>query len=209
MDISLGIWSAAILVYGMFLAWHQNWRGPLTPQEIDYYLKRLEERATMPPATRAVIEEFMRRDTGRAFLMVNLIKFPDGTVPHPDTREPVKPQELLLSYFRPFMKQIIGRAGYPAYQGVVRAGYIEAWGVEENPGWQFAGLIRYRSRRDAIEIILNPAFDAVHGYKRQAIIATMALPVETRGGLLFSPLVWVAMALIGLAAVAHLATLII
>lgn len=163
----------------------------------------------MPLSTRAIVEDFMRGDTGREFLMLNLIRFPEGTVTHPDTGEPVKPPNLLMSYFRPFMKQIIWRAGYPAYQGVVTAGYIEVWGVKENPGWHFAGLIRYRSRRDAIEIILNPAFDAIHGYKRQAIIATLALPVETRGGFLVSPLVWSAIVLIGLAAVAHLATLIL
>lgn len=104
MTVSVSIWSVALFVYFLFLAWHENWRGPLQPAEIDAYLKRLEARETMSPATRAVIEDFMRRDTGRAFLMVNLIKFPDGTVPHPDTGSPIAPQALLLSYFRPFMK---------------------------------------------------------------------------------------------------------
>ncbi len=207
MDMSLMIWGLAVFVYVLFLAWHQNWRGALTPGEVETYLARLDAGSTLAPDTRAVVEEFMRTDTGRSFVMVNLIKFPEGNVPHPDTGQSISPQNLLMTYFRPFMKQIIWRAGYPAYLGAVRAGYIEAWGVEDNPGWHFSGLIRYRSRRDAMDIILNPAFDDVHGYKRAAIIATLAVPVETRGGFFVSPAIWVAMLLISMAALTQLAIL--
>lgn len=201
------IWAIALVLYAVFILWHENWRGPLRPAEVDRLLVRLKERGETDPETEVIFERFMRADKGRQFFMLNLIKLHSEQVRHPDTNALVPAPTLLQSYFRPFMKQMLLRAGYPAYLGAVRGGYVEAWGVEPNPGWHAVGMIRYRSRRDLMEVILNPAFSDIHGYKHQAIATTLAFPAETRMSFLLTPRLWVALLLVSLASLLHLASL--
>jgi hypothetical protein len=40
------------------------------------------------------------------------------------------------------------------------------------------GLVRYRSRRDVMEISTNPAFADAHPFKTAAMAKTIAIPVE-------------------------------
>lgn len=201
------IWGAAFAVYAVFLAWHENWRGPLSPAEIDRHMAQLEQNAGFTDAQRALVLDFMRADSGKEFFMVNLMAFPPGTVTHPESGQEMTPQELLSDYTRPFLGKLFLRAGYPAFTGPLMAGYLDAWNVEANPGWTATGLIRYRSRRDMIEAATDAGFNDSHIYKQLALRATLAVPSETGRGLLMTPRVWLALWLVALAALAHLAML--
>jgi hypothetical protein len=67
-------------------------------------------------------------------------------------------------------------------------GYLDAWNTPPDPGWQMAGLVRYRSRRDAIVLSLaDPAFAAIHKYKVAAMKQTFAFPMKTEVALYASP----------------------
>lgn len=198
------VWLGGVILYALFILWYHNWRGALRPNEIEALLKRLDDNPTATPERKAVFEKFMREDKGREFLMLNLIQFPKDKVAHPDTGEMMRGADLLQDYFRPFMWQILRRAGHPAYQGLIKAGYVEDWGVEPNPGWQVCGLIRYRSRRDIMELVVNPAFSAIHGYKQKALLATLAMPVEKMNGFMLSPTIWVGLLLLSVCSLLHL-----
>ena len=199
------IWSLCLVLYILFMAWHQNWRGALKPHEIDEFLAQLKAGGARLDDTKvSVLEAFMRSDTGREFYMLNLIKFPDGDIQHPATGETTTGPKLLQSYFRPFASLILKAAGYPAFNARIRAEYIEDWGVETNPGWQIIGLMRYRSRRDLMKAVTNPQFHGVHGYKQAALEATLALPVETLSTLMPSPRVWLALVLITISSLSQL-----
>ena len=39
---SFWTWAAAAILYAVFLAWHQNWRGRLSPAEIEATLAKLQ-----------------------------------------------------------------------------------------------------------------------------------------------------------------------
>jgi hypothetical protein len=80
--------------------------------------------------------------------------------------------------------------------------YLEYWGVEPDPGWTFAGVIRYRSRRDMMELATDPAFDPAHAYKIAAMTNTLAFPVSP-ALVMLGPRVWVGLLLALLAALAH------
>jgi hypothetical protein len=101
------------------------------------------------------------------------------------------------------MPALFKRAGHPIFVGPAAGGYLEHWGVEPNPGWTFAGIIRYRSRRDMIVLATDPAFDPAHAYKIAAMANTLAFPV-TPAMTFFGPRVWMALVLLLLAALAHL-----
>ena len=63
-------------------------------------------------------------------------------------------------------------------RGPVVARALDLWGIENAERWTMVGLVRYRSRRDVIEIATNPAFADAHPFKTAAMAKTIAIPVE-------------------------------
>ena len=198
------IWGTALILYLVFLGWHENWRGPLTESEIATFVARAQSINGLSAEQLARFEMFMRDDDGGEFFMVNLVGFTDGPASHPDTGAKVDARELLQSYFRPFGAKILARAGYPAFSAPTLSGYIEAWGVAANPGWDIANLMRYRSRRDLLMSVTDEDFKDIHIYKRAAIAVTFSVPAQSIGGALLSPRIWIALFIFLIAALAHI-----
>ena len=198
------IWGTALIFYLVFLGWHENWRGPLTESEIATFTARAQSINGLSAEQLAHLEMFMREDDGHEFFMVNLVGFTEGPAIHPDTGAKVDARELVQSYFRPFAVKILARAGYPAFSARMRSGYIEAWGVVANPGWDIANLMRYRSRRDLLMSATDEDFRDIHIYKRAAIASTFAIPSQSIGGALLSPRIWIALFILVMAALAHI-----
>ena len=195
-----------ILFYLVFLGWHENWRGPLTESEIATFTARAQSKG-LSSEQLARFEIFMRDDDGGEFFMVNLVGFTEGPASHPETGAKVDARELVQSYFRPFAVKILARGGYPAFFALPLSGYIEAWGVAANPGWDIANLMRYRSRRDLLTLATEEDFNEIHIYKRAAIASTFAMPAQSIGGALLSPRIWIALFIFLMAALAHILNL--
>jgi hypothetical protein len=135
--------------------------------------------------------------------MVNLIRLHPNHVAMPGSGELQPARRVLAGYTNHFMPALFKRAGHPIFVGPAAGGYLEHWGVESNPGWTFAGIIRYRSRRDVMALATDPAFDPAHAYKIAAMANTLAFPV-TPAMVFFGPRVWIALVLLLVAAVGHL-----
>jgi hypothetical protein len=203
----LWIWAGALLAYGVFSLWYNNWRGPLTAGEIDAYMERMAAASEDPdPERRATARAFLEADDGGEFFMLNLIRLHPEPVVDPDTGTPQPARDVLQRYTGYFMPALFRRAGHPAFLGPAAGRYVEHWGVEADPGWSFIGIVRYRSRRDMMELATNPAFAPAHAYKLAAMANTLAFPVAPAVQIT-GPRVWVALALALLAALAHLALL--
>jgi len=198
------IWVGALLLYGAFLFWYDNWSGPLTPTEVEEYMGRLEASAESVDADRlATMRAFLESDDGREFFMLNLIRLHPDKVVEPGSKERKSPRAVLEGYTRHFMPALFRRAGHPAFVAPAVGGYVEHWGVAPDPGWSFTGVIRYRSRRDVIELATDPAFGDAHAYKIAAMSNTLAFPVAPARQF-FGPRVCVGLALGLLAALADL-----
>ena len=199
------IWLAAVAAYAVFSGWYWNWRGPLTRPEIDEGLAALERTGNHDSEVLATMRAFLEADDGREFLMVNLLRLHPGLVTPPGGGPPENPREMLERYSGPFLGALLRRAGHPAFIGAAAAGgYLEQWGVEKNPGWTAAAAIRYRSRRDMIELVNDPRFADAHAFKSAAIDSTLAFPTSP-GFVTLGPRVWVALVLALVAALAQLA----
>jgi len=198
------IWAAALLLYGGFLLWYTNLRGPLTPAEIATYSERLGAVSHLDPERRAILRDFLESDDGGEFFMVNLIRMHEGEVEAPGSSERAPAAQVLESYTGEFMPALFLRAGHPVFAGPAVGRYVEHWGVEPDPGWTFAAVIRYRSRRDLVELVVDPAFEPAHRYKLAAIANTLAFPVAPARAFV-GPRVWVGLVLGLLAALTHLA----
>ncbi len=200
------IWLAAVILYGVFLGWYESWRGPLRPEEIADYARKLEAIGLGDAQDRESLRRFMAEDDGRAFVMLNLVRLSPDPLPHPRTGESTPAGRLLRGYLATFLPRLARRAGHPLLQARKIGGYVDSWNVEPDPGWSFLGLMRYRSRRDLMELILTPGFADAHAFKRAAMPTTFSFPAQPMVSLLAGPRIWMGLLLALIAALLQLAT---
>ena len=199
------IWLGAALLYALFSTWYVGCQSPLQPEEIDGYLARFETRGEAADAERlSTMRAFLEADDGREFFMLNLLRLREGPVEMPGEAGEHRAGEVLERYTGFFMPRLLRRAGHPAFFGRAAGSYVEHWGVPPDPGWSVGAAVRYRSRRDLMELATDPAFRGFHDYKLAALANTLAFPV-TPGGVLIGPRLWVALVLALFAALLHLA----
>lgn len=207
MTAELSIWGAALLAYGAFRYWYDNWSGPLTPAEIDAFLARMAGRFDGTGNSPETLRAFLAADDGREFVMLNLVKAQMAEVDDPATGQRVQGFELLKRYSRRFMPVLLRNGGHPGIVGRKIGGYVDAWNTEPDPGWTVFGLMRYRSRRDMIKLVMDPAFMAGHPDKLLGTLATFSFPTQRIISSYLSPRITVALVLALIAALSHLALL--
>jgi hypothetical protein len=205
----LWIWLVALAIYIAFRAWYDGWRGPLRPDEIEGYIERLEASDFANAADIEAIRRFMEEDDGREFMMLNLVRLSPVPAPHPETGEPTPARTLLRGYIGTFLPQLLRRGGHPLLQATKAGGYVDAWDVEPDPGWSFVGYVRYRSRRDMLELATDPAFLAAHPFKTAAMPNTLSFPTQPVVSLYVGPRLSVGLVLALIAALAHLSLLVL
>ncbi|HEX7035327.1 MAG TPA: hypothetical protein VF210_06105 [Pseudomonadales bacterium] len=174
---TLLVWIFAGALYGAFWLWYHGSGEPLAEDEIEMYLERLEERGRDPERLQEA-RAFMESDDGGEFYMVNLINMREQPLQVGDVEPGETANRALARYTTQHMAMaLLKRAGYFVVAGSAAGGNIEQWGLTHDPYWTRAGVVRYRSRRDLMEIATDPAFiDAVQ-YKFAAIEQTFAFPI--------------------------------
>ena len=198
------IWGTALLAYGAFRLWYDNWSGPLKPAEIDTFLAQMAGRFEATGNSPDVLRAFLAADDGREFVMLNLVKAQLDPVEDPQTGQMVQGFELLKRYSKRFMPVLFRNGGHPGIVGRKVGGYVDAWNTEPDPGWTVFGLMRYRSRRDMIKLVMDPAFMAGHPDKLLGTLATFSFPTQRVLSFYVGPRVTVALALAVIAALSHL-----
>jgi hypothetical protein len=205
------IWGSAALVYGLFRAWYDNWRGPLSAAEVEKYMHKAAEiapqDATGSKTDSEILRKFLSEDDGGEFFMLNLVKVTPGMIAHPDTGEMMPGVKMLSLYSDPFIKRLFGRGGHPAIVGRKIAGYVDSWNVSPDPGWTIMGYMRYRSRRDLAELAFDPSFKDIHKYKLLGIAATFSFPTKPVIMAMISPRIWMGLVLALAAALVQIAAL--
>ena len=198
------IWGTALLAYGAFRLWYDNWSGPLKPGEIDAFLAQMAGRFEATGNSPDVLRAFLAADDGREFVMLNLVKAQLDPVEDPQTGQMVQGFELLKRYSKRFMPVLFRNGGHPGIVGRKVGGYVDAWNTEPDPGWTVFGLMRYRSRRDMIKLVMDPAFMAGHPDKLLGTLATFSFPTQRVLSFYVGPRVTVALVLALIAALSHL-----
>ena len=197
------IWIWVPVVYGVFSLWYFNWQGPVTQQEIDEYLNGFSELEANKNTESSVIRKFLEDDDGKEFVMLNLIQVHKDKVPDPVTGEELKPQTLLSNYFRSFAFASLKRGGHPVLQARTAGGNIDSWNADDNVGFSVTSMMRYKSRRDLIELLIDPEFADSHLYKLAAIDRTISYPTQTMLSLSLRPPVSVLLVLLLFASMAQ------
>jgi len=164
---SLVLWSLLAALYLGFRLWYDGGGGPLTPAEVERYVASLEGRGSEPTRVEA-LREFLADDTGSEFVMANFIDYQD----RPEARADMD------RYMAHMYPALFRRACHPVVAGPVVGRALDSWGIADAERWSMVGLVRYRSRRDMIEIATDPAFGDAHRFKTAAMTKTIAIPTE-------------------------------
>jgi hypothetical protein len=173
----VALWLVLAALYAGFWVWYTPLEGPLTAAEIDRILARVEG-AGGNPERAGRLRRFMEEDTGRQFIMVNVIDMADDPVELPATGPGASADDLMGHYMEHMYPELLKRASHPVLLGEAVFSALDLVGIEGAESWSRVGLMRYRSRRDMVEIATDPAFGGRHEYKIAALDKTIAYPVE-------------------------------
>lgn len=201
--MSITIWGTAVVLYALFLGWYFNWSGPLTAAEVDNIMATFEASGAESNTGAEVMRRFLEADDGEEFVMQNLVKFNAGNISHPTSGELMPARDVLTDYFAPFTRALLWRGGHPVIVSNKVGGYIDSWQTAPDPGWHVASLMRYRSRKDLVELALDPKFAGMHVYKLAAIQQTASFPTRTVMSFAATPKFLVPLLLLLLAALAQ------
>lgn len=187
MDITI-IWIVMAVLYTVFWLWYSGIKGKLSQAEVEYYMQQFESKGVNADNL-SNLRHFLEKDDGREWFMINLLELKSPK------RESSK---LLQRYTKTFMAGMLRRAGHPFFVAIAAAKNIENLNCHEADNWTSTGIVRYRSRRDCAETLLDTFGSDHHADKLASLTKTLAFPA-TANVLMGSPRVLLAMsaALIG------------
>ena len=139
------IWALAALTYALFWCWYVGFQKKVTAQEVDALMRLVEERGSTTDAQKESVRRFFLSDDGKDFVMVNLLHLKS---PRDESRKK------LATYQKIFLGALLRKAGHPVMIATAASGNIENVACDDADGWGAAGMIRYRSRRDLMTMLL-------------------------------------------------------
>lgn len=172
------IWISVPALYAVFSLWYFNWQGPITQPEIERFVASFETRADGQHTSVETLRRFFEEDDGRGFVMLNQVQVYEKPVAHPITGELMDGRTLLTEYFEPFAIGLVLRGGHPVFQARTVGGKVDSWNADDNVSFSATAMMRYRSRRDLMELVMDPAFTDGHIYKLAAIERTISYPTQ-------------------------------
>ena len=115
-----------------------------------------EQRGVEPEQKRA-LEQFLRSDTGDDFAMINVIDMYEKPQQIPGVEPGESSDDVLNKYMQYMYPALFARASHPVFVGDAAASALDLMNAPEMR-MDRSALMRYRSRRDMMEITINPAF---------------------------------------------------
>ena len=176
-------WILLTAIYVAIFFWYTNFHGPLTRDEADAYVAQIRERGAAPERL-AALTRFLYDDDGDDFVMVNLIDMRK----HDSAEGGETPSQLLDRYMEYMWPSLFLRACHPVFFSQGRYEALDIWGIDGAHNWSQFALMRYRSRRDMLEIAINQQFKDSHDFKIAAMKKTVAFPVS--GGFSYADPRW-------------------
>ena len=189
------IWITAAVAYALFWCWYVGFKKKVTPAEVEATMRLFNDDEGWTNAQTENLRKFLLADDGRDFVMVNLLHL----------RSPKREaRKNLARYQKIFLGALLRRAGHPVMIANAASGNVEDVACNDFDNWGAAGMIRYRSRRDLMEILPATVGSEHHNLKLASLEKTFAFPASPwfiAGG----PRIVVALAIALVAALAHIA----
>jgi len=182
MQIGIGVaFVIFICLYGFFLLWYGGRGKPLNPKEVDALLVKMQERAGkagQKVEESPILMEFRdlaKSDDGREYYMVNLLKFRKKAQYPADSPYGDDPLAANARYNRAIIPLLLKHGGHPVFLGKVEGRFIHPEDAED---WDQVAMVRYRSRRDMLEMAIEMAGKGSAIHKWAALENTQVFPVK-------------------------------
>jgi hypothetical protein len=167
-----------VALYALFWFWYGGNGEPLPRAEVEALMAGIEEGARSRGGGDRELLESLRRvgeaDDGREFFMVNLIRhrkkalYPDGY----DFDEDVEAAE--RRYASAILPRLVKRASFPFFVATPTGLFLQPDGAEV---WDQVAFVRYRSRRDFLEMVAEPGMAELGVHKWASVEKTHVFPV--------------------------------
>ncbi len=131
-----------------------------------------------PPDQIERIRRFMAEDTGDDFVMVNVIDLYETPLAFEGVEPGESSEEVLAKYMEYMTPALFVRACHPVLYGAAAATAMDLMNADGMERWTTGAGMRYRSRRDMLEIATNPEFQGAHEFKAAAMRKTIAFPID-------------------------------
>ncbi len=175
-------WGICVALWALFTFWYTDFGGPLSDAEIDEYLSRMDT-GSGGAMNLERLRTFLENDTGRQFLMVNVVDYADDPPDMPGAAPGASAQDLMDIYMEHMYAQLFRRACHPTTAGGAVFGAMDLVGMNtvfRPEAWDMGAFMRYRSRRTFMDIITHPDMSDRHEFKMAALDKTVAFPIETQ-----------------------------
>lgn len=170
-----------------FYAWHTPLRGPLNDAEIDAFMATQAATAGTDWTDEAAFEAFLRNDDGRPFVMINLMEY-RKTAEYPDafaTSTEMTGAQAGALYGQTVLPQLLFRGSYPVARATRYTTIINSVGETAGEFESFA-MVRYRSRRDLIDMLASDAFNGANFHKWASLENTLVAPSKNETSFKFT-----------------------
>jgi hypothetical protein len=176
-----------VLLYLAFLFWYGGKSKPLTAVEVDMLLAEIKKRAGKQDSEEEspILQQFRdltQNDDGREYYMVNLLKFrkkaryPEGSSFGDD------PLAANDRYNRAIIPLLFKHGGHPVFLGQVQGRFLHPAQADD---WDQVGMVRYRSRRDMLNMAVEIAGLGIDIHKWASLEKTQVFPVKPVVSLFF------------------------
>ncbi len=103
------IWGFPAVVYAIFTFWYTDFGGPLSDAEIAGFMAKIEARGASDEM-RDRMYRFMETDSGRQFLMLNVIDFTENPPDVPGAEPGESAEQLMERYMEHMYSELFRRA---------------------------------------------------------------------------------------------------
>lgn len=173
--------AALVLLYAGFLAWYDADGGVLSDADLDAYFAQIRERtgtsAGEGHGQERLFEELRRlaaSDDGDEFYMLNLIDFREQAQYPPGSSFDGSALDADARYNRAIVPVLLKHGGHPLFLGDPMGRFLDEPG--DHTAWERVALVRYRSRRDLIEMVVELAGAGIGVHKWASIEKTQVFP---------------------------------
>jgi hypothetical protein len=176
------------VIYVSWFIWYGGSGEPVTKAELDSYITSMKEKSSSGPERINEATELMHRlaafDTGNEYLMINLIKYRKKAVYPADSAWANETDARAADgrYTQGVVKELFVRGGLPILKSTVIGTFMldEDW-----RDWDEVAIVRYRSVKDMLDMIVGMADSGLAVHKFASIEQTHVFPAEPVISLVF------------------------
>ena len=136
----------------VFMYWYQWGTNVLSPAEVDHYMTKIETQTQTPGAQHDLpaLRKFLNEDDGKPIYTVNLYKF-NAVADYPKATGFSGTGEQAYDRFSEVMVPLmVKRGSHPIFGS--------NWADEASSNWDRIVIVRYRSRRDLVDLFATDDF---------------------------------------------------